>query len=99
LFDAPVVFVFKAFIPKALFLLPVVFADKASAPTAVFVATAPAPLPTVKPWIVTAWVELMAIAVVPAVCNSSTPLESAAEMIPPPDAVDALIVDGILNSF
>jgi hypothetical protein len=41
----------------------------------------------------------MAIAVVPAVCNSSTPLESAEEIIPPPDAVDALIVDGILNSF
>ena len=30
---------------------PVVFVDKALAPTAVLVDTAPAPLPTVRPWI------------------------------------------------
>ena len=69
----PVVFANNALVPKAAFSAPVVLAAKALAPKAVLVETAPAPRPTVRPWMLAPLVTVRLVNVVAPVLSRSVP--------------------------
>jgi len=81
----PVVLLRSAFTPLAVLLLPVVLAFKAPEPNAVLDATAPAPLPTVKPDRVASVVEVIAPV------TASAPESTAA-------SVEVPVADSVVNA-